>query len=223
MPEDMLTENQPEDISIYSNKQLEEVFPRDYTDISEWKVVLRNQPVFNFKVDILSTVNQEQENNEVSFWNKEDDSFTESNLLDSEETQVQEIIFQIRNSIFISINEILADRLITLFNDAKEEDPNISGINVGSLYNFYYFLLLNNNIKRPRLSLTSDNTIYASWKKEDHQLFSVHFLPNSDTKFVIFKKNYRHSERKIRLSGIVTNDMLMKTVSSHGVDEWILE
>jgi len=217
------TEDPNDDIAIYSDKQLEEVFPKDDTQNIKWKVVLKDQPVSSFMIDISSTVNQEQEMTEVPFWNEEDDSFTETNLLDGEDKQIQEIIFQLRNSNFISINEILADRLITLFNEAKQEDPNISGINVGSLYNFYDFLLSNNNIKRPSLSLTPDNTIYASWKNEDNQLFSVHFLPNFDTKFVIFKNNYYHPERKIRLSGIATNDMLMKTVASHGVDEWILE
>ena len=62
-----------------------------------------------------------------------------TDLLNNEEDQVQELIFQIRKSPSITHNESLARRLLTLFNDAKEEDSDSLGISVGSLRNFYSF------------------------------------------------------------------------------------
>ena len=110
-----------------------------------------------------------------------------------------------------------------MFKDAKEEDPDSLGIAAGSLRNFYYFLHLHTNLKRPAISLTPDYNIYASWRGERNRVFSVHFLPNGDVRFVIFKPNDRHPGRQIRLSGIATSDILMETVAPDGVSDWISE
>ena len=135
--------------------------------------------------------------------------------------QVQELIFQIRRSLSIRYHESLANRLLTLFNDAKEEDSTSVGIEVGSLRNFYNFLLSHTDLKCPAISLTPDNDIYASWREEQNQVFTVHFLPDENVRFVIFKPNDKHPERKIRLSGTATADTLIETVASSGVWDWI--
>ena len=110
-----------------------------------------------------------------------------------------------------------------MFNDAKEEDPASLGIAAGSLRSFYNFLRLHHDLKYPNISLTPDYNIYASWKNGQKRVFSVHFLPNGDVRFVIFKPNNRHTERQIRISGIITSDILMETVLSHRVSDWILK
>ncbi len=156
-------------------------------------------------------------------WFKNEDPFTQSNLLNNEEDQVQELIYQIRKSRSIRCYETLANRLLTLFNDAKEEDSASLGIAVGSLRNFYNFFQLHTHLKCPTISLTPDYNIYASWRDKRNRLFSVHFLPNSDARFVIFKPNDRHPERQIRLSGIATTDVLMETVTPYDVCDWISE
>jgi hypothetical protein len=51
----------------------------------------------------------------------------------------------------------------------------------------------------------------------------VHFLANGDVHFVIFKPNYRHLERQIRISGIATTDTLMETAAPDGSLDWIAE
>jgi hypothetical protein len=117
----------------------------------------------------------------------------------------------------------LADRLLTLFNDAREDDPASLGIAVGSLRNFYSFLLLHTNLKCPTISLTPDYNIYASWESEPNRLFSVHFLLNGDARFVIFKPNDRHPERQIRISGATTTDILREIVEPYGVWDWVSE
>ncbi len=152
-----------------------------------------------------------------------EDTFTQTDLLDSEEKEVQELIFRIRTSRSINHRENLANRLYTLNIDAKEEDSASIGIALDSLHNFYNFLQLHTNLKCPIISLTPDNNIYASWKEEQNRLFSVHFLSSVDVRFVIFKPNDKHPERKIRLSGTATNDTLIETVASSGIWDWISE
>jgi hypothetical protein len=144
-----------------------------------------------------------------------------NDLLDSEEVQVQELILRVKTSSSIPYRKNLANRLLTLFNDAKEEDPASLGIAVGSFRNFYNFLHLHTNLKCPTISLTPDYNIYASWRDEENRVFSVHFLPNGDARFVIFKPNDRHPERQIRISGSATTDILMETVSPYGAWDWI--
>lgn len=176
-----------------------------------------------FKFWITPAVVQEDQKTLIRDWPENEDSFTQANLLNKEEDQVQELIFQIRKSLSIRYHESLANRLLALFNDAKEEDSASLGIGVGSLRNFYNFFRLHTKLKCPTISLTPDYNIYASWRGEQNRVFSVHFLPNGDARFVIFKPNDRHPERQIRLSGIATTDVLMETVTPDSVSDWISE
>lgn len=157
-------------------------------------------------------------------WLEKKDPFTQADLLNNEEDQLQDLIFRIRTSRCISCRESLANRLLTLLNDAKEEEDFAGiGIALGSLRNLYNFFQLNTDLKCPTISLTPDYNIYVSWRIEQRQVFSVHFLPNGDTRFVIFKPNDLHPERQIRISGKATTDILMATVAPYGVWDWISE
>ncbi len=156
-------------------------------------------------------------------WLWEREPFTQTNLLDTEEDHAQELIFRIRTSLSIPYREKLADRLVRVFYDAKEEDFASVGIAVGSLRNFYNFLRLYTNLKCPTISLTPENNIYASWRAGQNRVFSVHFLPDGDTRFVMFKPNDLHPERQVRISGTATADILMANVTPYGVGGWIYE
>jgi hypothetical protein len=159
----------------------------------------------------------------VTSVNTENSEIYTRGWLDSEEAQVQELIFWIRTSISIPYWEGLTNRLVTLFNDAKEEDSASPGISVGSLSNFYNFFQLHTDLKCPTISLTPDNNIYASWRVDQKKLFSVLFLPIWDTRFVIFRPNDLHPERQIRISGTATTDILKAMVAPYGVWDWISE
>jgi hypothetical protein len=176
------------------------------------------------KVSYLLTPTVSQEIPDVLFsgYLKIEDPFTQANLVEGDEEQLQEIIFKFRTSSSIACREV-ANRLLVLLNDAKEDDPTSIGIVLGSLRSFYNFFQLNTNLKFPTISLTPENNIYASWRAKHNRLFSVHFLPSGDVRFVIFKPNDRHPELQIRLSGTVTTDMLKETVVPHGVWDWISE
>lgn len=159
----------------------------------------------------------------IPVWHRESGSVTQTILLDDEENQVQDLMFQIKTSLSIPHLEKIVKRLDTLLCDAKEEDSSSVGIDVGSLRTFYNFLLLHDNLNCPSISLTPDNNIYASWRDKQNRVFSVHFLPNLDTRFVIFKPNDKHPERKIRIYGTATIDILIETVSPSNELDWISE
>ncbi len=225
MPELNLQEKaaQEDAIASYGNKFLT-YDTIDYPYIGVLFLPQKPQTERKFKFCITPAVVQEDQNALISDWLKnEDDPFTQADLLNKEDDQVQELIFQIRKSLSIRYHESLANRLLTLFNDAKGEDSTSLGIAVGSLRNFYIFFRLHTKLKCPTISLTPDCNIYASWRGEQNRVFSVHFLPNSDARFVIFKPNDRHPGQQIRLSGIATTDVLMETVAPDSVSNWILE
>jgi hypothetical protein len=170
--------------------------------------------------EITPTVGQEEPDNLRSEWVESKDQVT-TDLVDSEEKQAQELIYRFRTSRNISVHESLAKKLLALHNYAKEEDSTSSGITIGSLRHFFNFFHLHSKLKCPTISLTPDNNVYARWKGEKDCLFSIHFLSNGNASFVIFKPNDKHPELKIRLSGIATTDILMETVESYGVNDWI--
>jgi hypothetical protein len=171
----------------------------------------------------VTSVNTENSEVYTRAWPDKKDPFTQADLLDSEEDQIQQLIYQIKTSPIILYRERIANRLVTLFNDAKEEDFTSGGIAIGSLRNFYNCFQLHTDLKCPTISLTPDNNIYASWRVDQKKVFSVLFLPNGDTRFVVFKPNDLHPERQIRISGTATTDILMDTVAPYGVWDWISE
>lgn len=146
-----------------------------------------------------------------------------TDLVDSEDKQVQALIYRFRTFLSIPYHKRLADRLLSLFNNAKEEDPDSLGIVADSLRDFYNFLQLHTNLKYPSITLSPDNNILASWRSKQSQVFNVHFLSNKDVRFVIFKPNNKYPERKFRFSGVATIDTLIEEVTSSGVKDWVSE
>lgn len=207
--------------ATYGDKDLSDMYPSSQPCSGEWVIIvpLSSRPK---QLLILSTsaADQMKEHEEfISDWPKRNDPSTQEDLLDNEDNQVQELILRIRMSLAIPYKERLANRLVALFNDAKEEDSASPGIAIGSLRNLYNFLRLHTDIKYPVISLTPEYNIYASWREEQKRVFSVHFLPSGDVRFVILKPNDRHPEQQIRISGTTTTDILKETVAPHGVWE----
>jgi hypothetical protein len=154
---------------------------------------------------------------------EDQDPVTQRDLVNSSENEIQELIYQIRSAPSIPGRAIIANRLLDLSNFSKEEDPDRVGIAVESLRNFYGFLRRNVDLKTPAISLTPDSNIYASWRGDEGRIFSAHFLPSKDVRFVVFRPNDRHPDRKIRISGTTTFDILMDTVTPHRLYDWISE
>ena len=198
--------------------------PIDQPSPGAWNILLQQilSPIPQRK-GYLIALSASHEPYEISDWSERRDPSTQEGLQDNEEAQVQKLILRIKTSLTIPNRESLSNRLITLFNDAKEDDATSPGISVGSLRYFYCFLQLHPNLKCPTISLTPEYNIYASWRSERNKVFSVHFLPNGDTRFVIFKPNKSHPEKQVRFSGIATTDTIMDEVSPKGELDWISE
>jgi hypothetical protein len=213
---------------VYGNEFLIDTFPSDQPYPGAWGLIIVPQqypsaPPHKYYFCNTPAANKESPCDFISEWPEKTDSFTQEDLLNTEDEQVQELIFRVKTSLFIPYRQRLANRLIALFKDAKEEDPTCPGIAVGSLRNFYNFLQLHTTIKCPTISLTPEYNIYASWRDNQKRIFSVHFLPNGDVRFVIFTPNDKHPERQIRHSVSATTDILKETVSPYGVWDWISE
>lgn len=151
---------------------------------------------------------------------------TQLDLLDAEEDQVKELIARIKwlSSIVCKQKLVtIADRILALLKDAKEEDEFSIGISPDSLRSFYSFISTHSDLKRPKLSLTPENNLYASWKSGSDKVFSVHFLSDGDARFIIFKPNKRHPDRPIRLSGVAPVDDLLQEVVNPDEVAWAFE
>ncbi len=185
--------------------------PQQYPAVSLHKYYFCSTPAANRENYKVLTID----------WPEKENPFTQEDLLDSEKELLPELILQLTSSLPVPYRISLANSLLTLLRDAKEEDPKSIGIAVDSLRYFHSFLQSNTKLKCPTISLTPEYNIYSTWRRGKDQLFSVHFLPNGDAHFVIFKPNDKHPERKIRISGIATTDVLMATVAPYGVLDWI--
>jgi hypothetical protein len=225
---DLQTNNQfsplGNDSIVYGHEFLVDDSPSEQPNFGAWNIGhIQSKKFLNRLRYTLTPAANQGSVDILIYWEERKDPFTQADLLDNEEGQVQELIFLIRMSLSIAYRESLANKLVTLFSDAKEEDHASIGIAADSLRSFYNFLRLHTNLKCPTISLTPEYNIYASWRAERNRVFSVHFLPSNDVRFVIFKPNDRHRERKIRLSGTATPDMLIETAAPYGVLDWIAE
>ena len=156
-------------------------------------------------------------------YDKESVASTQEELLTTEENLVKQLIIGISLSPFISYRQKLADRILTLFKKAREEDEFSVGVALSSLRSFYYFISSNSELRRPKLSLTPESNIYASWKSGSDKILSIHFLTDGDARFVIFKPNERRPDKPIRLSGIApVDDLMQNVINPHGIS-WALE
>ena len=205
------------------NKAIEDDFPGDYQYSGAWDIKLQEPAISEAYYIRTALVNQEESRSLIGCWRGNKNPITQADLLKNEEDQIQELIFQIKRLISIPYKDNLANMLLTLFDDAKEEDPFSLGMSSKSLRIFIDFLLSHTNINCPAISLTPEYNIYASWRHEQNRLFSVHFLPNGDSRFVIFEPNNRHPKRITRISGVTTTDVLMETVISYDIEKWISE
>ena len=148
-------------------------------------------------------------------------SFTQEELLESEEDQVNSLIERIR-LLPILCKEKITNRLRELFNDAKEEDE-FASIKVGSLRSFHNFLRLNINLKCPLIALTPENEIYASWEEGKDKIFSIKFLTSGEVRFIVFVPNKLQPNHQTRISGNTAAELLMKYVEPYGVFSWAME
>jgi len=204
----------------YANTFLEadDLFDRPDT---KWTIKFANRS-YKSRIKISSHANQEADFDSFIDLSEELGSVIQNDLTNSNDSEVQELILRIKTTSSISDRASIANRLLTLFHYSKEEEPDFIGIRAKSLKSFYNFLRSYTHIKRPAITLTPDNNIYASWRGDEGRVFSIHFLPDSDVNFVIFTPNKKRPERKTRIAGKTTFDMLMETEArAYNLYDWI--
>ena len=219
---DLFREIKTKKVSVlFGNQYIEDNLLREYPNTEE-RNHLTKQPFKVYDYIITSeAVNKEEQDNLIIDWFENKDTFTQSDLLDIVDKQVQQLISLIKISISITNNEHIANRLNSLFKAAKEEDTNSPGISLDSIHSFYNFLKKHTDFKYPVITLTPDNDIYASWKGGLNQVFSVHFVSNENTYFVIFKPNENNPERRIISYGTEPVETLLEAVKFTGIYDWI--
>lgn len=141
----------------------------------------------------------------------------------ADEQSVEEIIRRVRTTFPRSYRVRLASRLSELQKAIQEEELDGRGISVRSLQHFIEFLEAYSSLRCPAISVTPDRNIYTSWKSGSDRVFSIHFLPEGEVRFVIFRPNDKHPSQTIRISGTATVDVIMSIVVPHGVLEWASE
>lgn len=204
----------------YANKFLDTDDLFDSPD-TKWIIKTANRS-YKSLIKNSSHANQEADFDSFIDFSGEIGPVIQNDLTDSNDSEVQELILRIKTTSSIPDRAGIANRLLTLFHYSKEEDPDFIGIRANSLKSFYNFLRSYSQLKRPAITLTPDNNIYASWRGDEGRVFSIHFLPDSDVNFVIFTPNKRRPERKTRTAGKTTFDMLMETeASAYNLYDWI--
>ena len=141
----------------------------------------------------------------------------------TDEPNVEEIIWRVRTTLPARYKTRLASRLSELQKAVQEEELDGRGISVGSLQHFIEFLEAYPALRCPAISVTPDRNIYASWKSGSDRVFSIHFLPEGEVRFVIFRPNDKHPGQAIRLSGTATVDVIISIAAPHGVLNWASE
>jgi len=141
----------------------------------------------------------------------------------TDEQNVEEIIWRVRRTLAVRYRARLASRLSELQKAVQEEELDGRGISVRSLQHVIELLKAYPALRCPAVSVTPDRNIYASWKSGSDRVFSIHFLPDGEVRFVIFRPNDKHPRRTIRLSGTATVDVVMSIAEPHGVLDWASE
>lgn len=213
-------------IHPHSSNLMDDISPYDQPSPEVWVAChlhgnpypYRPQYTF-FKTSVVNLLNADPP---FKTWPERKNPFTQSNFLNNSK-ELFELIQMFKETQFVSYRESLANRLINLFHDAKEEDPLSVGINTDSLRYFYMFLKSNTKLKHPIITLTPELDIYLTWKEGKKRLISIHFLPNGDAHLVVFMPNKINPELTERFYGKTTYDLLIENVERFGLNDLISE
>ncbi|MBU4268584.1 MAG: hypothetical protein KJ808_07010 [Acidobacteria bacterium] len=147
-----------------------------------------------------------------------EDAFTQQTSNFTNSIIIRCFILLIRSTKY-SFKDKLADRLEILAEDSCDEFYEDYNLSVGSLKNFLTFLTSEIKIKYPKLSLTPENNIYASWPSGNDYLVSVNFLDGNDVRYVFFYQNDKHPEKIDRVSGMTTTDSLISILINKNIQK----
>lgn len=128
------------------------------------------------------------------------------------------ILARLQGSREIRHGERIVRRIRALRQMVRDDENEDSDISSDSLRSFFEFLILHPDLNYPDISLTPDGDIYARWKGRDRSLFSVHFLPQSRVRYVVFTPDRKRPDLMDRVSGTSSVDTVLETADrAYGV------
>ena len=134
------------------------------------------------------------------------------------------ILTLLQDSREIKHGKRIIQRIQALRQMARDDENEDGDISSDSLRSFYEFLSKHPEVNYPDISLTPDGDIYARWKGRDRSLFSVHFLPQSRVRYVVFAPDRKRSDLMDRISGTSSVDTVLETADrAYGVIGWLRE
>lgn len=134
------------------------------------------------------------------------------------------ILARLQDSREIRHGERIVRRIRALRQMVRDDENEDGDISSESLRSFFEFLSLHPELNYPDISLTPDGDIYARWKGRDRSLFSVHFLPQSRVRYVVFSQDRKRPDLIDRISGTSSVDTVLETADrAYGVIGWLRE
>jgi len=136
------------------------------------------------------------------------------------DVEIERLIRDIRGDQLISHSGEIADRLDWLH---RMDDDDLAGaghLDVRSLRLFVASLRTIGSRRIPKISLSSAGFLYASWR-DGENLFSVHYLPDGEVKWVHFRPAVGVLGIKEREYGLSSVDQLAEKMTQLRVSEWV--
>ena len=136
--------------------------------------------------------------------------------------ELDHLIGLLQDSAEIRCGEKMARRVRALRQMAIEDGD--TGMGADSLRSFLEFFTLNPSLKYPEISLTPDGDIYARWKGPQKMLLSIHFLPESRVRYVLFAPDHRRPALINRASGTDSVYGVLQTAAIFlGRTDWLVQ
>jgi hypothetical protein len=106
----------------------------------------------------------------------------------------------------------------------EPEEPGEQPMSPESLRHFLNFLVEwlkeTPDLKCPEIAISFAGNIGLEWRGPQGELLGIEFLPNGDTRFVIFARNARYPDRLERLPGIASIGRLRQIMDLFEVLTW---
>jgi hypothetical protein len=133
------------------------------------------------------------------------------------------LINRVRQSLTISHNKRIAERLSYLLEVSWEEQPEQAPPSASSIEDFFEFLSSNPELTYPSIVLTANGNIRIQWKRGGNEHFAIEFQGDGNVRFVIFAPDPIHRYKTIRVVGGATVDSVMPVSAPYDVLRWVAD
>lgn len=116
----------------------------------------------------------------------------------------------------------VSNRLLELREQRSNEEPEGPGVSENSAECMMKMLSSVKGLRMPALSITPDGNVYASWRNASGAVFSVHFLENGETRYVILRRDDNSPGVWIRSTGSAPANRVL-TIPETSSAKWIFE